>query len=354
MKILVLSALELPYTIGARYTGLERLAYQFAEQFALLGHQVTLMAHKDTPPTKNISLLPCDGYENGETTHAELRAFLNYQREFYNFDAIWDITHLHLPARFMNLPFINIFHANPEYAFKLGYVKAPYNLVSWSKWGIREIAKYYKRGQPTQNGGQKAVYQETIMVDPEVYKPSGIRGNRFLTIGRMSSEKGNLNAAILCKELGLEIDIAGGRGSEVKSGAPPTEYEQAIIRICDGKQIIYHGEVSDEEKISLMQNCKALLYMTDYVEITSHKVQEAMLCGAPVIVPNRGGIPEIVSHEIDGFLCSTEQDYVMAIQNINKLDPVKTREQLAYKYNPKIVAEGYINLLQRVVKGERW
>ena len=347
MKILIFSPLELPYTIGARYSGLERLSVQFAYEWSKLEHDVTLMAHKDTNVPPNIKFLPCEGYPNNDhTIHAEQRAFMAYQSEFYKFDIIWDMTHLQLPARFMPfLPTVNIFHANPEYAVKSGYTKAPYNLVSWSKWGVREIRKWFK---------QESRYQETIMVDPEVYKPEGERGDRFLTIGRMSPQKGNLNAIMLCRELGLPLDVAGGRGSEAMPTAELRDYEKSILDLCDGKQIKFCGEVSDEEKIKLMQTCKALLYITPHVEITSHKVQEAMLCGAKVLIPNTGGMPEIVTHGVDGFLCLKIEDYKEGIKNLDKLDPSRTREQVAQKYHPENVAKGYIDLMQKVADGERW
>ncbi|MDD4986656.1 MAG: hypothetical protein PHQ43_12925, partial [Dehalococcoidales bacterium] len=263
MRILVFSPIELPWTVGMRYSGLERLAVQFAEQWQKLGHDVTLLAHKDTSVPDGVKLLPCDGYETIQRPdHAELRAIGRYQSEFYKFDVIWDIGHLHLIARYMtNMPTVNVFSANPEYEAKSGNEKAPYNLISWSRWGIGQILKYYKR---------MARYQETIMVDSSVYRPAGYmddhygwcinqkRGNRFLTIGRMSPEKGNLNAARLCKELGLPLDIAGGRGSEVVPGDPLRQYEESVRELCDGKQIRFLGEVSDEEKVELMQNCRAL------------------------------------------------------------------------------------------------
>jgi glycosyltransferase involved in cell wall biosynthesis len=280
---------------------------------------------------------------------------MKYQSEFYKYDVIWDITNLHLPARFSrNFPTVNIFHANPEYAFKSGYIKAPYNLVSWSKWGVRQIAKYYHNGVPSLNGGQKSVYQETIMVDSEVYKPKGKRGDRFLTIGRMSEEKGNIHAVTLCKQLGLNLDVCGGRGSEKIGGQELTDYEQHVMDLCDGTQIKFLGEVSDEEKIELMQTCKGLIYATNHVEITSHKVQEAMLCGAPVVIPNTGGMPEIVTHGVDGYLSNSWEEYGHFIKNIESLTPEKTRDKLVEKYKPQNVAQGYITLFEKVINGERW
>jgi len=360
MKILVFSPMELPFTIGARYTGLERLAVQFAEQWSLLGHEVTLIAHKNTDVLGNVKLLPCEGYETidrNKGEHAEVRALMEYQSEFYKHDAIWDIGHLHMAARIMpSLPIANVFSANPEYEFRAMRIKAPYNLISWSKWGVGQIVRFYTNGMPRPGGRQQSRYQETIMVDPEEYKPDPLikRSDRWLTIGRMSEEKGNLNAIMIAKELDIKLDVAGGRGSEKVMGERLSDYEQAVMDLCDGKDIVFYGEVSDEEKVRLMQSCRGLLYITNHVEITSHKVQEAMLCGMPVVAPNFGGMPEIVTHGVDGYLCRKKDEFVAAIRGIDKLCPAKTRDAVAHKYHPKTVSQGYVELFKEVAKGLRW
>ena len=46
MKILIISPMELPYTGYSKYTGIERLAAQFADEIANRGLDVTLLAHK--------------------------------------------------------------------------------------------------------------------------------------------------------------------------------------------------------------------------------------------------------------------------------------------------------------------
>jgi glycosyltransferase involved in cell wall biosynthesis len=168
----------------------------------------------------------------------------------------------------------------------------------------------------------------------------------------MGKEKGNLNAVYLAKALGLKLDVAGGRGSERVSGDNLTDYEKQIMAECDGEQIRFIGEVAEEEKISLMQNCKGLLYVTNHVEITSHKIQECLLCGAPVIVPNHGGFPEIVTSGVDGFLCRSE--YIEAVKNVGKLTPYATRKAVAEKHKPENVGRNYIKLFEQVANGLRW
>lgn len=342
MKILVFSPMELPFTVGARYSGLERLAVQFA-RYLSKDHDVTLLAHKDTDFPYGVHKLKCEGYTINREIHAEQRAFQKYQEVFYDYDVIFDIGHLHLIARFMpSLKTVNVLNHAPEHA---QYPKAPYNIVSWSKWGVGQFRKYYR---------QNARYQETIIVDPEVYYPKGKRGDRLLTIGRMSPEKGNLNAIMLCKKFGLPLDVVGGRGSEIVGGDAIRDYEKAIMDLCDDKEIIFHGEVSDEEKIELMRSCRALIYITNHTEITSHKVQEAMFCGAPVIIPNSGGLPEIVTNGIDGYLCGSEAEYILALDNLDKLDPTKTHDAVVNKYCPETVIDGYAGLFEQVIGGLRW
>ena len=341
MKILIFSSLELPFTAKARFTGLERIAVIFANELQRLGHDVTILAHKDTMLNEGIKLLPCEGKDY---RHAELRAYQQYQSKFYEFDVIHDIGHLHLIARYMNnLPTLNVLNHAPVHAL---YPKAPYNIISWSKWGVWAFRKYYH---------QEARYQETIAIDPKIYHPpEGKRGDRFLTIGRMSPDKGNLNAATLCKQLGVPLDICGGRGSEFNPDDPLTPYEKACRDIADEERIRFLGEVSDEQKIKLMQSCRALIYCTDHTEITSHKVQESIFCGAPVIIPNLGGLPEICTHGANGFLCNDTAEFILAIEQVDKLDPAKTYKEVVAKYCVENVVKNYITLYQQVASGLRW
>jgi glycosyltransferase involved in cell wall biosynthesis len=203
---------------------------------------------------------------------------------------------------------------------------------------------------------QKAIYQETIAIPKAEYKPNNgnKRGDRFLTIGRMSPDKGNLNAGILCKNIGVPLDIVGGRGCEQRDNPSLTAYEQDCRNIADGEMIKFLGEVSDEQKIELMQTCKGLIYATSHTEITSHKVQECMFCGAPVILPNLGGLPEICTHGINGYLCSNEQEYTEAIKNVDKLEPMKLHKEVVDKYSVDNVVKNYVELYEKVANGLRW
>lgn len=337
MKILLISPLGFPINPSTKYAGIERLVWEYSKELSK-EHDVSVFGHAQSiypEKVKNLSILSSDSFRG------EILAYQSYGYLLRTFDVIHDFSHLHLASRFnINLPSLNIFWHAPALA---RYEKSPYNIIALSQWAAREFKRIYR---------QEARYQQSIAIDTSLYKPASNRGDRFLTIGRMAPEKGNLASAMLCKKLGESLDIVGGRGAEAIGGTPLTRYEQQIQDICDGKQVRFLGEISEEEKIRVMQSCKALLYCTNHPEVTSHKIQEAMLCGAPVIVPRLGALPEIVNHGIDGFLCADEDEYLEAMKNVHGVKP--DYEKLSERYSIENVVKNYIPLYEEVSKGLRW
>lgn len=207
---------------------------------------------------------------------------------------------------------------------------------------------------------QEARYQQSICLNTNVYKPDFSkyeRGDRFLTLGIMDEQKGNLEAAILCNHLGLKLDIVGQPFNP--------EYVKQVEQYCVGDQIKYLGEVSHEEKVRLMQTCKALIYMLKRPEVTSHKIQESMLCGAPIITSRIGALPEIVQHYVDGLLCDNDEGFANALKTIGEWTlgglygfntfPAKRRyEFLKECYSIEYVCKNYELLYKQVAEGLRW
>jgi len=343
MKILLVSPLGFAIKPDTKYAGIEKLVWQYAQELSK-EHEVSVLGHSDSvfpqeatnygtkPFTKDVFLL------------SEIKQYQSYHYMIRQFDVIHDFSHQHFASRYnYKLPSLNLFWHAPAIA---QYPKSPYNIIAPSVWAAREFRRIYK---------QEARYQQSIVIDPNEYYPKGERGDRFLTLGIMTPQKGNLAAVMLCKELGVPLDIAGGRGAE-RQGDLLTDYEQAIMRLCDGEQIIFHGEVTDKKKIELMQACKALLYITPdvYTEVTSHKIQEAMFCGAPVVTARAGAMPEIVTDKVDGYLCANEDEYKDAIKNIDKLSPENTHDAVVKKYSLGNVCAEYVKLYTEVKDGLSW
>jgi len=316
-----------------RYSGIERLVWEYAREL-VKKNKVTVMGHADSVYADGVSLLSYRPY--GDIfVQAELSMYQMYQSELRNFDVIHDFSHQHLASRYNNLPSLNIFWHAPSTGL---YSKSPYNIIALSKWAASEFKKYYH---------QESRVQQSIVVDLSKYNlPNRPRGNRFLTLGRMAPVKGNLNAVLLCEKARVPLDICGADSDP--------EYREEIERHCDGRDIRLLGEVKDKHKIALMQHCRGLIYCTTHPEVTNHKLQEAMLCGAPVIVSAIGASNEIVTHRVNGYLCTSEDEFLNAIEGVDRLEPYLAYKELQQTYSIENVVNNYIPLYEQVAGGLRW
>ena len=343
MNVLLISPVLTPITPDSRYVGIERMVWSYAKEL-IKNHKVTVIGHSLSVFPKGVELLPVG---TPSVYHdLELKAHQMYSHLFRSFDVIHDWSHFHLASRFIpNLPSLNIFFHAPSLA---KYPKAPYNIIALSEWAKIEFRRVYK---------QDAKYQYSIGIDPKVYKLSQRhRGNRLLTIGRMHQGKGNLDALMVAKDAGYPIDVAGGRGFESDSSDPLTLYETTVRSKCDGKINKFYGEVTEERKIKLMQDCRALIYLPppEHPEVTSHKIQEAMFTGAPIITCDMGALPEIVTDKVNGFVCVRIDGFLDAIRRVEELDIKGSYAETVERFCIENVVKNYIPLYESVANGERW
>uniref|UniRef100_A0A6M3L7L9 Putative glycosyltransferase n=1 Tax=viral metagenome TaxID=1070528 RepID=A0A6M3L7L9_9ZZZZ len=339
MKILLISPLVKSINPDTKYAGIEKLVWEYAKELSN-SNNVNVWGRDDSTYPDGVTVYPTKVFEE-PFIMAELRQYQEQGYTLRSYDVVHDFSHQHFASRYNHkLKSLSLFWHAPA----TGRIpKSPYNIIAPSEWACREFQRVYR---------QQARYVQSIVVDGEVYKPGGKRGDRFVTMGIMTPDKGNLSAITLCKELGLPLDVVGARGKD--KDAPMDDYERAIHSFCDGKQIRYLGEVSHEEKLKIMQECRALIYVQRTGEVTSHKTQEFMLCGAPVICSTAGALPEIVTHGVDGYLCSSEEEFKRALKDVDNLTPEKKMEETREKYSVRTVTSEYLKLYQEVAGGRSW
>ena len=333
MKVLLVSPLGYPINETKRYSGIEQLVWNYASELCK-AHEVSVMGHGDSVFPNSVDVLayvPSVGEDI--YLQAELKSYQIHQSRIHEFDIIHDFSHSHLISRFnKNMPSLNLFWHAPLIA---KFPKAPYNIIGLSHWACREFLRVY---------GQRAKYQQSIALDTSFYKLSKRhRGDRFLSLGALTPRKGHMGAIELCKASGNKLDIVG-KGYD-------DEYEASIRKACVTTQFRFLGEVTDEVKVKLMQDCKALLFVNQEPEVTSHKVQESMMCGAPVITASIGALSEIVTHGRNGWLCDTIPDYLKAMEQVDKLPMDLPINDI---YSIENVVRAYIPLYEKVAGGLRW
>ena len=66
--------------------------------------------------------------------------------------------------------------------------------------------------------------------------------------------------------------------------------------------IVFLGYTMNEDKKFVLLNCHIMIFPTYYGEGLPNSILEAMLYGMPVISRLNAGIPDVVEHEVNGFL----------------------------------------------------
>lgn len=173
------------------------------------------------------------------------------------------------------------------------------------------------------------------------------KGERFLFLSALSTAKGADIAWLLAKNMGFPIDFAGLDGDTAE-----------IIKNSNLPNIHLWGEVSEEEKVRLYQNARALIFPTgahgNWEEPFGLVAIEAMSCGTPVITWNSGAMPEVVKHGETGFICNNIREMEEAIKRVDEIKPKECRRHVEENFTYEAMAKKYIMLYNRLLGGYFW
>lgn len=147
-------------------------------------------------------------------------------------------------------------------------------LVANSKNIQSRIKKFYRRDSVV-------VYPP---VDLKEFKLQKKKQDYFLALNRLVRGKGTEVIVTSATKLGISLKVAG---------AGP---EMSGLKALAGKNVEFLGWVSDEERVKLLQNAKALIVASEDEDFGITSI-EAQAAGTPVIAPASGGFLETV---IDG------------------------------------------------------
>jgi glycosyltransferase involved in cell wall biosynthesis len=118
-------------------------------------------------------------------------------------------------------------------------------------------------------------------------------------------------------------------------------YEQEIKPHIDGEQIQYLGEANHFEKNALLGGACAMLFPITWREPFGLVMVESMAAGTPVIAMNLGSAPEVITHGKTGFLCTSVEECISAIDKALKLDRYTIRENVSNRFGVQQMVEGY-------------
>ena len=127
--------------------------------------------------------------------------------------------------------------------------------------------------------------------------------------------------------------------------------------------MVCYGEVDHDTKKLLMGKAKALLQPAKpynpyeqfpFMDILPMTLIESGLCGTGGIGFSEGGVPEIIEHGVNGFLCKDKEEMVEAMRHVDEIKPRTCREHMEKHFGYIRMAKDYLQLSDRVASGMWW
>jgi len=134
------------------------------------------------------------------------------------------------------------------------------------------------------------------------------KGDSFVFLGRCYDGKG-LNVAVAAtKAIGAKLIVAGQEGETYFKGGIPDH-------------VTLFGYADINARKMLLSQAKGFFLPSMYLEPFGGTVIEAALSGTPVISTDWGSHAENVIHGQTGYRCRQFNDFCLAAENIDKIDP---------------------------------
>ncbi len=181
---------------------------------------------------------------------------------------------------------------------------------------------------------------------------NGINSNEFtfqptpkdylLFFGRIHPEKGTSESIQIAKKAGKRLIISGLIQDEAY-------FETKVKPFIDDDNVIYVGNSGPTERDRLLGEALALLHPISFDEPFGLSVAEAMFCGTPVIAYRRGSMPELINDKKTGFLVSSVEEAVSAIDCLSSIDRTQCRDWADSKFSKERMVEGYLKVYKEIL-----
>jgi glycosyltransferase involved in cell wall biosynthesis len=342
MKIALLAPFE-ERVPPEKYGGTELIVSNITEELVKRGHEVHLLATGDSQTKANlIPIFPRSLRQENMAQDMKAREAMKYlgvgKALTILSDLKPDIVHNHIGWRvlpftkLLNCPTLTTLHGPmaPQGYFYSQFKECFFASISNSQrkpLALNYVATVY-------NGIDisKLEFNEK----PKDY---------FAFLGRMSPEKGPVQAIKIAKLAGVKLKMAA------KIDAVDTEYfEKEVKPLIDGNQIEFIGEIGPQEKSDFLKNAIGLLAPIQWEEPFGLFFVEAMACGAPVIACRRGSVPEIVKDGETGLIINTVEEGAKAIKKIKKIKRKDCRKHVENNFSIEKMVDGYEKVYKKILK----
>jgi glycosyltransferase involved in cell wall biosynthesis len=315
------------------YGGTERVVSWLTEELIALGHEVTLFASGDSITTARLeSVWPRALRLDGSVRDPNALHILMLER-VYQRAGDFDFLHFHLDYYPFSLfsrqstPFVTTLHG------RLDLPELQPVFDTFSTLPLVSISNAQRRPLP------QARWVRTVHhgMPENLLQPMPIKPSYFAFLGRIAPEKRVDRAIRIAEHCGVPLKIA----AKVDK-ADREYYEEQIRPMIKGPYVEYVGEITDAEKSQFLAGAIVLLVPIDWPEPFGLVMIEAMACGTPVIVFNRGSAPEIIEDGLTGFVVEDINGAIGTVDRLEQLSRPAIRRRFEERFSARRMAQDYL------------
>ena len=324
MKILLFHPAILP---PKDYGGVERVVLWLSEGLRDFGHEVTVAALEGSKVPRGVSFL---SVPMGDRSATSLAARIPPGTEVVHFQAPPESGYFRDGVP----PAVTTIHGNG----KPGEI-FPANTV------------FLSRNHAERHARTTFVYNGVNVAEFDLCEKLGTarRRNSPLFFSKTTLRTKNLAGAMeIARRANMPLTIAGGN-------RPIGLRLRALV---SGHRWL--GPVSGAEKAKILSEASTLLFPVIWHEPFGLVMVEAMLSGTPIVGSRRGSIPEIVDFDSGRVLDLPKDEsdseaflrWAEALRAVQDLDPGTLRKRAIERFSHHRMAESYLEVYKRVIRGE--
>ncbi len=179
-------------------------------------------------------------------------------------------------------------------------------------------------------------------IDLESFTYNPAPEDYLLFFGRFHADKGAFEAIQIAKKSKKKLIMAGIIQDK-------SYYEEKIKPFINDDDICYIGSADPKKRDRLLGNASALLHPINFEEPFGLSVIESFACGTPVIAFNKGSMSEIIIDMKNGFLVTTLEEAISAVDNISNIDRLFCRKDAEQRFSAHRMAHDYIKVYKKIL-----
>ncbi|HET9015752.1 MAG TPA: glycosyltransferase family 4 protein [Thermomicrobiaceae bacterium] len=325
------------------YGGTERVVNVLTEELVRRGHDVTLFASGDSVTSARLEPMVDVAIRLGERGDA-IALHLAALEEIYARADEFDLIHSHVDllafpfARTAATPTVSTTHGRLDFPeHRRVYARfTDQRLVSISRAQRAPLRDLPLRWLGTVHNG--------VCLERFPFRPTPDDPPYLVFLGRISPEKGPVEAVAVARALGLPLKVAA------KIDGVDREWAAThFLPLVDGRTVEYLGEVDEPGKMALLGGALALLFPINWPEPFGMVLIEALACGTPVVAFPGGSVGEVLVDGVTGYVCDSIDDMAEAVSRIGRIDRAACRRHVEARFSAGAMADGYEAIYRRVL-----